>query len=157
MQEELKAVVFKIDGGAYGLDIGGVQGIENVMDIIDTPDSPDYIKGIINLRGEVIPIYNLRARFGLNDLEPTELTKFIIVRAAESTFALEVDLVENIRNIEEGQLFEAPLIIKGDKTDYVDKIINVDGNLILLINPLNLIPPEDRYKLNLIINEVKDA
>lgn len=155
--QELKVVVFKIGQEAYGLEIGVVQGIENVMDIVNTPNSPDYIKGIINLRGEVIPIYNLRAKFGLSDIEFADSTKFIIVKTAECNFALQVDEVENIRNIEEDKVFEAPLIIKNNKTEYVDKIINVEGMLVVLINPINLLPREDRYKLSMIVNQAKDA
>lgn len=155
--QEIQVVVFNVGKESYGLDIGVIQGIENVTDIINTPNSPDYIKGIINLRGEVIPIYNLRAKFGLPDIEVTDTTKFVIVKTQQCTFALEVDHVENIRNIQNEKIFEIPMIIKNGSTDYFEKVINIEGRLVILMDPINLLPEDDREKLNLMMNKQKGA
>lgn len=63
--EEMKPVVFKLDNENYGVDINLVQGIEKEQQIVRVPNTVNYIRGIINLRGEIIPVYDLRAKFGL--------------------------------------------------------------------------------------------
>jgi purine-binding chemotaxis protein CheW len=145
--QELKFIVFKVGGQSYGIDIGGVQGIENKMEIIKTPNSPDYIKGIINLRGEVIPIYNLRNKFGLENIDSTEDTKYIVVATNECKFALEVDCVENIENAPEDKIYNAPLMVKNEDTGYVDKIVNAQERLIIIINPSYLLDESERHKI----------
>ena len=63
--EEMKPVVFKLDSENYGVDIGRVLGIEREQQIVRVPNTVSYIKGIMNLRGEIIPVYDLRKKFGL--------------------------------------------------------------------------------------------
>ena len=88
--EEMKPVVFKLDSENYGVDISRVLGIEREQQIVRVPNTVSYIKGIMNLRGEIIPVYDLRKKFGLPAVQNQDI-QFIIVRVKDSKIALEVD------------------------------------------------------------------
>ena len=85
--EEMKPVVFKLDNENYGVDIGRVLGIEREQQIVRVPNTVSYIKGIMNLRGEIIPVYDLRKKFGLPAAQNQDI-QFIIVRVKDSKIAL---------------------------------------------------------------------
>ena len=91
-----QAVVFKLNEKKYGVDIGYVNSIEKEQKVIQVPNSSTSIKGIVNLRGEVIPVVDLKTKFGLN-YEDKEMTEMIIVNHGESKLALEVDVVNEIQ------------------------------------------------------------
>ena len=77
---DFKPVVFKLENELYGLDINKVQGIEKEQQVVHVPNTASYIKGIMNLRGEVIPVYSLRKKFGMSDVASADV-QYIIVRA----------------------------------------------------------------------------
>jgi len=76
-------VVFKLDKEDYGININKVSTIEQVLPATRVPNTPDYIRGVINLRGDIIPVIDLRKRFGLPPVEDTEDTRIIIVKSGE--------------------------------------------------------------------------
>ena len=102
---EIKPVVFKIGNEEYGVDISIVQGIEKVLPVVPMHNVNRNIKGIINLRGEVIPLYSLRRKFGLPEAAYTDDTKFVIAQEGDLKIAIEVDSVGEIQTIEEKNVF----------------------------------------------------
>ncbi len=153
---EFKPVVFKVDNQEYGVDIGLVRGIEKIQHIVNVPNSNPDIKGIINLRGDVVPIYSLRHHFHLEEVEPTESTKFIVVNTKGISIALEVDGVEEIHDIEEGMVQDIPIIVKSEETKYIDKVVNFDGRLILVINIHNLLTEEEAESLQKMVEDISE-
>ena len=89
-------VVFQLKSEAYGIDIQSVQGIERMIKIARVPKAPACIKGVMNLRGEIIPIMNLRNRFEIEDKEYDDHTRIIIVRLEDSQIGLIVDEVKEV-------------------------------------------------------------
>lgn len=153
--QELKPIVFKISGKNFGVDIDVVSSIENMIEIFPAPNSPDYIKGIVNLRGEVIPLYSLKKKFNMEDKPKIdgEENKIIVVRIGEFSLALEVDSVENIKDVDAGKVFDTPLIIQTDKTKYLHKIANIDNQLIMIINPVELLEEHEKMAIMEMINK----
>ena len=133
-----QAVVFKLNEKKYGVDIGYVNSIEKEQKVIQVPNSSTSIKGIVNLRGEVIPVVDLKTKFGLN-YEDKEMTEMIIVNHGESKLALEVDVVNEIHNIDADDVVEMPIIAKGDGVDYFERVAKVKNELIILVNPHKLL------------------
>ena len=88
MANYIKPVVFEIDDKAYGIDINQVQSIENEIDIAPVPNSVSYVKGIINLRGEVVPVYSLKRKFNIPDDVPCKT--MIIISTREVKIALQL-------------------------------------------------------------------
>lgn len=150
--EELKPVVFKLGSEEYGININLVQEIEKVQTIVPVPNAPRFIKGIINLRGEVIPVFSLRRKFNMEEKQSEE-SKFINIKIGDKKIALEVDEVEEIHSVEASHIHEVPTIIKDTNTAYVDKVVNLDGRLILIINVKSLLSQEEQDALDIILKD----
>jgi purine-binding chemotaxis protein CheW len=107
-----KYMTFKLAEEVYGLEILSVREIIGLMTITRLPRAPDYFRGVINLRGKVIPVMDLRARFGMNPVEATDQTVIIVVHSRiagrELTMGLLVDLVLEVSNIGAGQIEPPP-------------------------------------------------
>lgn len=107
-----KYMVFVLAGEEYGIDILKVQEIIGVVDVTRVPKMPKYIKGVINLRGKIIPVINLRMKFGIEEVEYTEKTCIIVVQVARDhktvTMGVVVDEVEEVVDISSEQLEATP-------------------------------------------------
>lgn len=148
-----KKIIFKIGNEEYGLDIMLVSAIEKNRDIIPVPNSSSSIKGIINLRGDVIPVYDLRDKFGLPPKEADDNTKLIIVKLERGMLAFEVDSMQEIIEIEEKDIQEIPVIVQTLTTQYIDRVANVQGRLIILINVDGILSVEEKENIEDIITE----
>lgn len=131
---DFKPVVFYIGNEQYGVDIKIVRGIEKTIPIVPIPNSNPIIKGIINLRGDIIPICSLRRKFGMQDIVYDDNTKYIIVKTETLLLGIEVDAVGDIQNVEETDIFDVPKIVLSKDTDYYSKIINKGGQLIIMLD-----------------------
>ncbi len=129
-----KQVIFTLNEEEFGLDIMVVNAIEKYADLIPIPNAPVYIRGIINLRGDVIPVYSLRRKFGLAEKEIDDNTKLIITRSNGISLAYEVDAVKEILEIPEENVSETPEIAKSVHTSYIKYVANRKDRLILLLN-----------------------
>lgn len=152
---EFKPVVFRLGNEEYGVDINIVRGIENLLPIVPMHNINENIKGIINLRGSVIPVYSLRKKFGMAEATYTEDAKFIIAKAGEDMrIALEVDMVEDIQNIADENIHPIPRIITTSKTEYYDKIININGRMIVMLDVSKLLDEDEKEKLQKAIEKI---
>lgn len=140
--QEIKPIIFKLNQEQYGIDISRVNAIEQVLQIVRIPNAPSFIKGIINLRGVVVPVFSLREKFGLPPKTDGE-SKLIITRIGEMDLAIEVDEVSEIQNVENTNLSGKPRILAGADTDYIGSIAKVDGNLVIIIDIDNLMSDEE--------------
>lgn len=151
---EFKAVVCNLDEQLFGIDISMVRGIEKEQQVVAVPNSADYIKGIMNLRGEIIPIYSLRRKFGMEELQGE--TQFIIVRIDDMPLAIEVDGVGEIFQADETTMFDTPKIVISKNTRYISKVINDNGRLILLIDVNKLLSDDEITGISSIIESVSN-
>ncbi len=101
-------LTFAIDAQNYGIDILSVREIRAWTEVTNLPNTPDFVRGIINLRGQVVPIYDLRVRFGGGRTTPTNTHVVIVVEASSGTFGLLVDSVSDILSINERDLQTVP-------------------------------------------------
>lgn len=134
----LQVVVFKINGDRFGVNIDYVNGIEREQKIIAVPNAEESVKGIINLRGEVVPIIDLQAKFGKGYNEKSN-TEIIIINLMNGRMGLEVDKVYEIFDLEKDDLAEMPTIAKGDGVKYFERVAKVKNELIILVNPHKLL------------------
>jgi purine-binding chemotaxis protein CheW len=103
-----EVLTFTIDDQYYGLDLLTVREIRAWTEVTSLPNTPDFVRGIINLRGTIVPIYDLRVRFGGGRTSTTPLHVVIVVEAANGTFGLLVDSVSDILSIEQRELQSVP-------------------------------------------------
>ena len=144
-------IVFKLNEEMYGINILNVSGIENGHEIIRVPNSSGDIKGIINLRGDIIPVVDLKAKFGLPS-DNKDQDSLIIVKTSINNIALEVDAVEKIYNLEEADVVDMPVIAKGNGVYYLNKVAKINNKLIIMIDPDKLLSDEEAVAVKEIAN-----
>ena len=104
MSHELKLIIFKLGREEYGMDILRVQEIKRMMGITRVPATPAFIKGVINLRGSVLPVIDLRTRLGLIEGELKDAARIIVVLVNETTVGFIVDEVVEVTTIDSAQV-----------------------------------------------------
>jgi len=135
MGEEKKVIVFALGTEEYGVEVEKVRTIERMQPLTRVPKAADFIKGVINLRGVVIPIIDLRARFGLSQAEYTDATRMIIVSQGEYEVGLIVDSANDVIDLDTDDIDNPPEIVGGIKAKYLDGIARIgDDRLLVLLN-----------------------
>ena len=127
-------LTFFLRGEEYGLEILKVQEIIGIMPVTPVPRTPDHIVGIINLRGKVIPIVDLRLRFGMEPLAHTEETCIIVVKANGLQVGIVVDKVSEVLDIAGADVEDAPSFGTEVNTDYILGIGKSEGRIRLLLD-----------------------
>ncbi len=149
-------VIFKLGNESYGVNIESVQGIEKVLPIVRIPNSVPDIQGIINLRGNIIPVLSLRNRFGLPEVPDTDRTEFLITKVDETLLALKVDEVDSIYDLETAQIFETPAIVRTPETAYMDQVILLeDKRLTIELNTNELLSKQEKEAVQKMLEEQK--
>ena len=131
-------LTFMLDGEEYGVDILRVQEIKGWDTVTALPGMPDYIRGVINLRGTVIPIIDLRLRFGLEEMEYGVTTVVIVLRVEteekERIMGVVVDAVSDVYNVDEADVKPSPAVNGGSGTlEVVKGIATVDNHMLILL------------------------
>ena len=143
-----KYVVFELENEYYGIDIANVQGIEKVQDFTIVPNAKNYIKGVINLRGEVVPIIELRTRFGLEKKELDDDSRIIVVFLNELQVGILVDSSSEVIEFNENELNSAPTVLDENYEDFVKSIGEKDGRLIILLSTEKILDIKDEEENN---------
>lgn len=152
--ENIKPVIFKLHGQKYGIDIQLVSGIERDQKIVAVPNSPENIKGIINMRGIIVPVYNLARKFGFEDIDQKD-SQLIITRINDMYLAVEVEGVQEIFDISGASLSEVPKIVLGSKTSYIKEVAKVKDELIIIIDIDKLLSEDEQKDMEEFVNEQK--
>ena len=131
---EVQLVAFKLLDEEYGVSILNVQEIRDMTDITRVPYAPDYIKGVINLRGSVLPVIDVKKRIGLADAPYTPKTRIIIMKLQDISIGMIVDAVTEVLTVD-GNHAAPPKSISNDaRNKYINGIGNVDGRLVIMLN-----------------------
>ncbi len=118
----------------YGIDISIVDNIVRMQRITRVPNVAEYIKGVINLRGEIVPIMNLRLKMGIEEIEYTKTTRIIIIKTEiAGKIGLIVDAVKEVVALEDDQIEKLPYD-NSDENHFVSSVGKVDGTLISLLD-----------------------
>jgi purine-binding chemotaxis protein CheW len=136
MGEEKKVIVFALGSEEYGVEVEKVRTIERMQPMTRVPKAPEFIKGVINLRGVVIPILDLRSRFGLDYVDYTDNTRIIIVSEGDFEVGFIVDSANDVIDLDTDNIDNPPEIVGGIKAKYLDGIARVGENRLLVL--LNL-------------------
>ncbi len=146
--QEGKFLSFVLGEEEYGLEILKVQEINRMVDITRVPQSPEYVRGVINLRGRVIPIVSLRKKFKMPAIEDTERTCIIVVQVnyndTELTMGIIVDEVSEVLNIRGEQIEPAPSFGGGmEETDYITGMGKLEDKVVILLDIDTVLNGED--------------
>lgn len=150
----LQQVVFKLDKEEYGLDIMKVNGIEKYQEVVKIPNAPAYIQGMINLRGEVLPIFSLRKKFNLEPKAFDDDTKIIVAYTNGIKIGFIVDSVQEILQIDEDDVEVAPPIVTGIDRKYIRSVAKVGSRMVVLIDIDLIVTDEEKISLGEAIESV---
>lgn len=127
-------LTFAIDGEGFGINLVNVIEIIGVQPVTHLPYVPDYIKGIINLRGRVIPVIDMRLKFHKESVPYTDRTCVVVVEVGELSVGLIVDYVSEVLSIQEEQIVAPPQQASGRQAQYISGIGQVNGEVVLLLD-----------------------
>lgn len=142
-----KYLTFSLDGEMYGIEIKYVTEIIGMQAITRVPELPDYIRGIINLRGKIIPLMDVRLRFHKDEKPYDDRTCIIVVDIEGLFIGLIVDMVTEVMNISEQDIVETPDIGTGVQSRFISGIGKVDDEVKLLLDCRNLLSEADMQEL----------
>jgi purine-binding chemotaxis protein CheW len=132
-------ISFAIGEDQYGVDIMAVREIKGWTDITHLPKQPDYVRGVLNLRGVIVPIIDLRCRFGQGLTEATPLHIVIIVHIGSKPVGLLADRVLDIVSLDESQIQPVPRIAQSQRINFLSGLVTIEGAMIALIDLSNLL------------------
>lgn len=139
---------FTLGKESYGMEIKYVKEIIGIQEITEMPELPEYIKGIINLRGKIIPVMDVRLRFKKEPKEYNDRTCVIVVASKDLLIGLIVDMVSEVLSIPEEDIVDPPQMKKDHDSGYIKKIGKVGDNVKLLLDCERLLTDEEVDDLN---------
>ncbi len=136
---QTQSISFAIGEDQYGVDIMAVREIKGWSEITHLPRQPDYVRGVLNLRGVIVPIIDLRCRFGQGLTDATSLHVVIIVQIASRQVGLLADRVLDIVSFEPSQVQPVPKVAKSARADFLSGLVTIENQMLALIDLPNLL------------------
>ncbi|KQL54613.1 chemotaxis protein CheW [Heyndrickxia shackletonii] len=140
-QTENKMIVFQLKGNEYAIPVGQVRAIERVLHITRVPNTASFIKGVINLRGVIIPIIDLQNRLGIGEIETTEKTRMIIVSMDNIEVGLMVDSANDVIDIPMESIEPQPEVVNSVKAEFISNVANLNKRLIMIMSLEKIVSP----------------
>ncbi len=131
--EIIQFISFAIGDDQYGVDIMAVREIKGWSEITHLPRQPDYVRGVLNLRGVIVPIIDLRCRFGQGETEATPIHVIIIVQIDQQLVGLLADRVSDIISVDPTKIKGVPKVAQTARLDFLSGIVTIDSQMIALI------------------------
>lgn len=132
--DERQLVVFQLGDEVYGINISTVREIIRMQPITYVPDSPGFVEGVINLRGRVIPVVDLRKRFELTVTEATNESRVLVVDISGDEIGVVVDAVTEVLRISEDSIAPTSSVVTTENSYYIEGIAKVDEQLLILLD-----------------------
>ena len=133
-EEILQFVTFTLNNEEYAVDILSVQEINRITEITQVPNSEEYVEGVVNLRGKVIPIINLRTKFGFEEKPKDDSSRIIIMEINNITNGLIVDAVSEVLRIPSSIIEPTPPMSSEQNNQFIRGIAKLDNRLIILLD-----------------------
>ena len=144
---EKQLILFILGKGNYGIPIENVNEIKKIEDITVVPKAPKFIEGVINLRGNVIPVIDLRKRFGMDKYEFSKRTKIIIVEVSKRQFGLIVDAVAEVVTLTKEQIEQSLPTVSGLKAEFINGIGKMNEKLIIILEISKILSSTEDIKV----------
>jgi len=148
--ELIQLVTFSIGEEGFGVDILKVQEIIRTMEITRVPKAPDFVEGVINLRGNVIPIIDLRKRFGLETRAHDKHTRIIVIEINNMIVGFVVDSVSEVLRIPANTVEPPPPVVAGLESEYISGVGKLEDRLLILLDLDRLLSGEEKDVLSLV-------
>ena len=142
-----KGIVFQLKEEEYEVSVDQVGSIERLQSITRVPQTADFVKGVINLRGVVTPIIDLRVRFGIEETDYTDSTRIIIVYLDQLEVGLIVDVANDVIDIPENAIEPPPEVVGTVDVDYIAGVAKLDKRLLILLDLQKVLTHEEVKEL----------
>lgn len=152
MAKSLQLVVFGVGKELYGVGIDAVQEIVRVPDVTEVPDAPHFLEGVINLRGRIVPVIDLRKRLRLKGTERTKSTRVLVTdhessKGGGNTIGLLVDSVSEVLKIQPDAIEEPPEMVSAIGVEYITGVAKVEERLIILLDLKKILSVEEMKRV----------
>ena len=134
MAKEQHIVGFRIGRESFGVPIRLVHEIVRIPDITAVPEAPDFVEGVINLRGKIVPVVDLRKRFGEKEIVSTRKNRILVAEVDRKMVGLMVDAASEVMKIPETEIEQPPNVFEEGDLQYVTGVGKLNGRLIILID-----------------------
>jgi purine-binding chemotaxis protein CheW len=145
--EMVQVVSFRLASEEYGVDIAQVQEIIRMVEITHVPRAPHFMEGVINLRGQLIPIIDLRTRFDMQRADATKHTRIVVTEIGSKRVGMVVDSVSEVLTVPIENIEGAPEMIAGVGTEYIQGVGKVGDRLIIMLDLTMVISGEEKREL----------
>ena len=139
MEKDLQVVGFRIGNETYGVRIGAVREIVRVPEITSVPSAPDLIEGVINLRGKIIPVMDLRKRFGQTEVSHDKKNRILVVELENKLIGLIVNAASEVLKISPSEIEAPSTVFAEGESSYVTGVGKLKGRLIILLDITKLL------------------
>ena len=146
-------IKFMVADESFGIEITQIYQILKPQEIFKVPNTPPFIEGLLNLRGRVLTVFNLRKRFGLPDKENDDNTKIIIVNVNELLLGFIVDSVTEIIRVPDGEIVDTPPTLKNFDRRFISGVAKENEKLILLLNFDKVLTPDEEEQVKKMVVE----
>lgn len=150
VSELLQLVSFRMGNEEFGIDILNVKEIIRIVNITKVPNCPDFVEGIINLRGKVIPVIDLRTKLGMEKKECDKDTRIVVVVIDEKTVGFLVDAVSEVLRIPRNITEAPPEITTGKNSEYITAVGKLDDRLLTLLDLNRILLKEEKQVIETI-------
>jgi len=159
--EVQQCLTFMLGGKVYGIDILNIKEIIEFDDLTEVPMTPDFISGVINLRGSVVPVVDLSQRFSGQGIEITKRTSIIILEVMNEDLRIQVgvtvDMVNEVLDINPEDIEPAPSLGNQIQTNFISGMAKVDDKLLILLNIENILSIEELSMMGSIQDSIEES
>lgn len=147
-KEILQLVTFHLGEEEFGIDILKVQEIIRMLTITKVPNAPNFVEGVINLRGRVIPVLDLRKRFNLPIKDKDKHTRIIVIEINDMTVGFIVDSVSEVLRISKDTVEAPPPVVAGVESEYIKGVGKLNDRLLILLDLDKLLSKQEKEELS---------
>jgi purine-binding chemotaxis protein CheW len=144
---ERQLVVFKLSSENYGVDIAAVESIIKMQDITSVPHAPDFVEGVTNLRGKVLPVIDLRKRFHLTTQDVTKDSRIVVVSVSGNEVGMTVDEVSEVLTCSDDAIEPPPPMVTTIESTFITGIAKIQGRLIILLDLTRVLSVNEQAEL----------
>lgn len=149
-----KLAVFRLRDEDFALNITDINTIEKDLTLERIDGFPANIKGIIRLRGNIIPVYSLRCKFNMGEKTVDDETRMIIANSNDILVAYEVDKMLEIAGLDDSSVMEIPSVLRSESTEYLKSVIVLKDRLVLELNVNKLLSEEEQLKIKQLLAKI---
>ncbi|MBK8537561.1 MAG: purine-binding chemotaxis protein CheW [Candidatus Competibacteraceae bacterium] len=151
LAEGLQYLTFNLAGEEYGIDILKVQEIRGWMPVTKVPNAPVFVRGVMNLRGAIVPVIDLRLRFGLEAVEYTKITVVIVVTVQSDSgsriIGMVVDGVSDVLNVNATDIKPSPDFGTAVHTEFISGLVTIEAGMVMLLDVDRLLSIDEMFAL----------